>query len=720
MKNDKILTILLLICLLWGTTACGAGNQTEDTSQNSVKAYGAEKELFLSLDEEALSGCVVTNETIYYEDKKENGSCLIKQELTAEAKPVQLLALQENEVLHAFTAAETGEIFMAVKCFGITPANEVDWNSMSAMELRKTDDSGKLLWKQEIPDVQQDVFITQIMSGSDGRIYASSQTELFCFDETGKPERRLTMKGQMIQQLADVGGGKIAVRQDTRNGQNITVYQAAAEREVSQKDFREDRIWLNDKNGLYYLDHDILTGYNWETDGSQAILSFTDCGMEASIMAIRIFQDLKDERYLIGIKEEDSLVRLVWLSSQANPSREESGEETPKTPLTFAVFSSQDFQGSVVQFNQSHKNYEVILKSFQYPEQETQFYACLTSGDSPDILEISGRREDFVRKGYLLDLTPFLENSDKINWDDYISRLPEDIAVDGKIYTLPKRVSLTALACPTSLLKGKESWNIEEYLDLLEEYPDALSWEGASDEKIKKFILSCALYNGINGFVDRETGKASLDGEDFRSILARIAALDVKTVDKSTKARAAEGEVVFWELYINSSVNLQEAEGICGQEMTLIGYPVSGKIPGETSANTISYYQEVGIHSDTENAEAAWEYVEAYFMGAQKKGSFFFTPGKEAFEEKLQEGLGEKFSSLNGGSVIVCPELTQEQVDKVRSAAWNATVLDSDNFEMIDIITEEAAPYFAGDKDLDNVVEIIQSCVQLYLDENRS
>ena len=37
-----------------------------------------------------------------------------------------------------------------------------------------------------------------------------------------------------------------------------------------------------------------------------------------------------------------------------------------------------------------------------------------------------------------------------------------------------------------------------------------------------------------------------------------------------------------------------------------------------------------------------------------------------------------------------------------------------------DIVMEEAEPYFAGDKDLDTVVEIIQNRVQLYLDENGS
>lgn len=719
MKVYKVQIAALFLCLLLGTSACGAGESADDIFRDSAKVYGIEKELTLTLNEEALSGCFVTDQNIYYEEKDAGGSRLLMQELTAQAKPVQLFTLEENEVLQAFTVTEAGEVIAAVKCFELSNGGETDRDSRASIELWKINEKGGLLWKQEIPDVQQGALITQILSGSDGRIYAVTQTELLCFDETGKSDKRLTVKGQMIQQLTDVGAGKAAVRQNTQRGQSITVYQGADGKELYQKDFREDRIWLRTGEGLYYLDDDMLAVYDWEADSSRAVFCFTDCGLEASTMTIRIFKVLDNQRYLVGLKENEGAgARFVWLSSQVSQAGEGKPKESvPKTQLIFAAFASQDFQGSVVKFNQSHENYEVALKGYKYPDQEAQFYAFLASGSGPDIVEISGRTEKYVNNGYLLDLTSFIENSDRINWDDYISRMREDIAVEGRIYALPKRVSLTVLACPASLLKGKDSWNIGEYLDLLEEYPDALSWEGASAERIKEEILRNALYNGINGFVDIEMGTAALDGEDFRLILERIAALDVKTVNKSAKTRAREGETVFWELYMNSAVELQEAEGISGQELTLIGYPVSGKIPGERSSNRISYGHEVGIHSGTENAQAAWEYVEAYFAGAQEKNSFFFTPGKEAFEEKLQEGLGEEFLSLDGVNVIVCPELTDKQVEKVRDAVAGAAVFGNEEFEIMSIIAEEAAPYFTGDKSLDSVVDTIQSCVQLYLDE---
>lgn len=151
MKDDrlsvKILTEILLICLLLAATACGVEEQEDDISRNSVKIYGIERELTLGLSEEVLADCFVTDQKLYYKEKKNGVNRLMMRELAAQTKPVQLFFLEENEVLHAFTVTEQGDIIMAVNRFGLSDDNEVDWNSRAVMELRKTDETGALLWK---------------------------------------------------------------------------------------------------------------------------------------------------------------------------------------------------------------------------------------------------------------------------------------------------------------------------------------------------------------------------------------------------------------------------------------------------------------------------------------------------------------------------------------------------------------------------------------------
>ncbi len=119
----------------------------------------------------------------------------------------------------------------------------------------------------------------------------------------------------------------------------------------------------------------------------------------------------------------------------------------PKTRLTFAAFDSQNLQSGVVSFNRRHKNYELSLQGFEFPEQEGQFYAYLASKDGPDIVEVSGRTENYVRSGYLLDLPPFIKKTrfiGRISFPDCRRILPRP-AVLGRKRLMFEKTALSFL-----------------------------------------------------------------------------------------------------------------------------------------------------------------------------------------------------------------------------------------------------------------------------------
>lgn len=63
--------------------------------------------------------------------------------------------------------------------------------------------------------------------------------------------------------------------------------------------------------------------------------------------------------------------------------------------------------------------------------------------------------------------------------------------------------------------------------------------------------------------------------------------------------------------------------------------------------------------------------------------------------------------------------MTQEEVEEVLGFMQSVDQLYTNNQALIDIISEEAAPYFAGQKNVKEVVDIIQNRVQIYVSENR-
>lgn len=702
-RIKRTFCIGMTLLVMFGTVSCGTAPQADHALEVPENAYSAEREVVVDIDEAVLSNCYVTEQYIYYiQAGNGGGNGIWMRELAAEAEPVCVCSFADDEFLLAFTVTGAGNVIAAVKD-----------KEQGSIWLRKTDKNGEVIWESDFPERQDGLIISHMLVGSDGRIYVSSQQELFFWNVSGEFERRLTVRGKLIQYLTDAGEGKVCVIQYKQKGQMLTVYQGTDGKEVFQKDFKEERRWFGD--GSYYSEINTLVRYHWDSDSSEAVINFTDCGIDIS--SIRIFRTLEEDRFLVGLVEEESPgIRFVWLTAA------DKEWQQPKTQLVVATFNPQNLQNGIVRFNRSHENYELVTKVFDSNlsvvlNQRDRFNIYIASGSGPDIIDIFGETDYFTyaRDGYLLDLTPFIEKSEKINMDDFLPRVLEDMSVDGKLYTVPRTMALYALTCPTELLEGKTSWTIEEYLDLLEQYPNAMSGDGASIERVKSNILRTALQEGINGFIDWEAGKALFDGEEFRTILKRIDGLEVAEISRSRKEMAQDGEVVFRELYVNRANELLYAEWISRQELTMIGYPVSGKEEGEKSRNHISYGDMMGIHSASKETAAAWDFVEEYMTGAIRKSDYMIRTGKEAFEEKMQEDIGVESLTLDGH----LPPLTQEEADEIRNAFMEASYASDSKKPLLDIIGEETKPYFRGEKELDDVVGIIQNRIQVYLNERR-
>lgn len=73
---------------------------------------------------------------------------------------------------------------------------------------------------------------------------------------------------------------------------------------------------------------------------------------------------------------------------------------------------------------------------------------------------------------------------------------------------------------------------------------------------------------------------------------------------------------------------------------------------------------------------------------------------------------------INGEEVVLEP-FTQEEVDQICQFIYTVNRTAYYNEEILNIITEEAEPFFAGQKSVQEVVDIIQSRAQIYVNENR-
>ncbi len=107
---------------------------------------------------------------------------------------------------------------------------------------------------------------------------------------------------------------------------------------------------------------------------------------------------------------------------------------------------------------------------------------------------------------------------------------------------------------------------------------------------------------------------------------------------------------------------------------------------------------------------------------------------KESFEEWLQEETkveyrtdengdfildenGEKIEEFYTYDGVPYPAITQTQVDKIRKAVDDAFVHHGNETDLVMMILEESAYYFDNKKSLEEVTDIIQNRIQIYLSE---
>ena len=157
-----------------------------------------------------------------------------------------------------------------------------------------------------------------------------------------------------------------------------------------------------------------------------------------------------------------------------------------------------------------------------------------------------------------------------------------------------------------------------------------------------------------------------------------------------------------------------------------MGFPTVEAIPGEPGPNLIYYDTILGITSTCEHPEEAWKFIERNLMTAINGDVKYFPTGKDALETKLQEETAANYHMTKEeeeswrevfGYRRSVDVITQEQADKVRSGLENSFWFVRDTDDVLYIILEETRPYFAGQKSLDETVRILQSRMQVYLDE---
>ena len=273
---------------------------------------------------------------------------------------------------------------------------------------------------------------------------------------------------------------------------------------------------------------------------------------------------------------------------------------------------------------------------------------------------------------------------------------------------------------------------MKEMMDAFAKMPEGATIFG--DQTTRESLLWTFSTMAISDYIDETTGQCNFNSQGFKDVLSFLKDIPAETnVDyddptywQQFETQYRDNRTMLMQISLNNLEYMIYNFGQMGtSEVSLVGFPTEKGMGAVVSSS-----QQYAISAKSPNQEGAWEFLRYYLTDDYQKQTYDMPLNRRIWLDKAlecterphyedEEGniIYEDYTYWLGEQEIVIDPLTKEQVDDLYNYVSFINKRMSYDTSLLDIIKEEAAYYFEGDKTVDEVAEIIQGRIQLYMDE---
>lgn len=615
--------------------------------------------------------------------------------------------------------------------------------------LLKYDESGNEIMKIDLlantDGEEADFYIYSIVYDDQIGLIISSEMGVMSFNEESGTFKTIVDTRDPSSELRDVSmslvqgfEGRIFAYYWGDQGTELHTFDPAtgklSEKKEAFNGFGDIAFFGGNGYDLYASMQDGFYGYDLAKDEKTKLLDYADSDIGLNYSTSSAIA-ISDTEFVANIPDEEYNYRLTRLIKIP------ADQVKDRTLITLAGnYIDYNVRRKVYQFNDENPDYKIKLVDYStlsngddYNAGATQFNLDIVSGNVPDMMYFTTDEpvDSYINKGLFLDLTTNLKNDPELKDVEFVDNIVDAFKTGDKMYQLIPSFYVTSIATKASYLQGRDYLSLKECKEMIEgkgvEYADAFGLITREE------MLYQGLLAGGSKFIDWENKKCDFASDSFIEFLEFVNKFPEKLPDNAwddySDAVYREGKSLFSIAYINSFRNYRRyVDGTFGEDTRLIGFP------NELGCNcsVIVPNSRLCISAKSKYSDVCWQILRQFLLEDYQDNLEYEFPVRKSSFDKMAEQSKERYSWTDddgtkhyedetywiGDQEVKIQPLTQEDVDYMKSFIGSLTNTFNANNNVYNIITEEVAPFFAGQKTAKEVADIIQSRVSIYVNEN--
>ena len=358
----------------------------------------------------------------------------------------------------------------------------------------------------------------------------------------------------------------------------------------------------------------------------------------------------------------------------------------------------------------------------------------LLSGNGPDILMNASWLSRFNSDEVLVDLNTFIDSTDGTGLDrnaylDSVFRASEQ---GGKLYHLPLTFYVRGWAANRELLGDTSSYTYKDFLDACEKLPEDVS---VFTESPYNDLLSLL---PVSEFVDYEKGQVHFEEPEFQQLLELVRKYGsprtheqlAKDMEDESNIRPDSGVLFRENMLAFTLESFEDLFSYARAKERLGGKGVFCGIPSRFGGSMMARVNlSMAISTSSKNQKEAWEFLrfmvsdEQQEMMTESLNCNFIPVSRKALD--LQNERWMAFSQERIENFVPDPrypdekplEITDETLSEYMKILESIRLVSSSDPELMSIVMEEAAGYFADQRSLEEVCRTISNRAKTIVQE---